>query len=370
MGYSRQRPDPTVTGSFPPRSELYRTIHTQPDVIQSVLDNADDIPRRAAEILRKARRIVLAGTGTSSHAAVVGEHLLRSAGFDAYATTNFDFVSYPRPIQAEDAFVAISHRGSKRFGTQAIERAVVSGAQIVGVTGQDSPMKGPNVVIYTAPQETSSTHTASYTANLAALALMTVHAGQPGQLTSDLRTALYGIPSSIDSILRRETEIVPSAQALAASGRLILLGAGPNAVTAREGALKVKESSFLVAEGFELETCLHGGLQAVEAGDVAAIVVAHGPGLLRTLDAINALRLIGAHLLFIADERVVPQLPTPHEGDTIITYDPVPEPLSPLLATIPLQLLAAYTASLRGTNADRFRADEPAHRRANEIYGL
>jgi glucosamine--fructose-6-phosphate aminotransferase (isomerizing) len=171
--------------------------------------------------------------------------------------------------------------------------------------------------------------------------------------------------------LAREADVSAAAHTLATRGRLVLLGAGPNAVTAREGALKVKESSFLVAEGFELETCLHGGLQAVEAGDLAAVIVAYGPALSRTLDAINALRLIGANLLLVADQRVVAELPTSRRGsDTLVTFDPVPEVLSPLLAAVPLQLLAAYTAQLRGTNADSFRADDPVYKRANESYRL
>src|SRR6185312_8868516 len=125
----------------------------------------------AAELLAAARRVYLAGTGTSSHAAVVGEHLLRLAGADALATTNLDFALYPRPLGPEDALVEISHRGSKRYGSAAIALARQAGARVVGLTGQDSPMSGADVLIRTAPQEQSATHTASYTANLTALAL-------------------------------------------------------------------------------------------------------------------------------------------------------------------------------------------------------
>jgi glucosamine--fructose-6-phosphate aminotransferase (isomerizing) len=361
-----------VTDAAAPTSELYRTIHTQPDVIQAVLDNSRVPAQEAARVLANARCVFLTGTGTSSHAAVVGEHLLRSVGLDAYATTNFDFVTYPRPIEPDDAVIAISHRGSKRYGQQAIERSQTAGAKVIGITGQGSPMRGPAVVIHTTPQESSSTHTASYTGNLAALALIAVYIGEhAGRDVSELSAALSGLPSGVASLLAREADVSAAAHTLATRGRLVLLGAGPNAVTAREGALKVKESSFLVAEGFELETCLHGGLQAVEAGDLAAVIVAYGPALSRTLDAINALRLIGANLLLVADQRVVAELPTSRRGsDTLVAFDPVPEVLSPLLAAVPLQLLAAYTAQLRGTNADSFRADDPVYKRANESYRL
>lgn len=355
-----------------PRSALYRTIHGQPAIVRAVMEQTTEEIARAAVIVAAARRVWLAGTGTSSHAAVVGEHLLRMAGADAAATTNFDFALYPRPIGPDDALIAISHRGSKRYGAQAIARARQSGAHVIGITGQDSPMEGPEVVIKTAPQEQSSTHTASYTANLTALALIAVEVGtRHEQDMAGLRRALRDLPDSITALLAREQEVYPVAQSLAQVGRLALAGAGPNAVTAREGALKVKESSYLTAEGFELETALHGALQAIQAGDVAAVIAAHGPAMERTVDMVRALHLIGARLLIVADERVVAGLPAEAASDaTIIPFAAVPEALSPILAVIPLQILAALTAELRGVNADSFRADDPVYKRVNDSYAL
>ncbi|MGH2386872.1 MAG: SIS domain-containing protein, partial [Chloroflexota bacterium] len=288
-----------------PSSALYRTIHRQPEIVGRVLTECAEGAAQAAALLRGARRVYLAGTGTSSHAAVVGEHLLRSVGVDAYGMTNFDFVNYPRPLGPDDAIIAISHRGSKTYGKRAIALALEAGARVIGLTGQGSAMEGPSVLLGTAPSEESSTHTASYTANLAALALIARSVGAEG---SDGRAALDDGLSRLLSVLKHlltnENAVRPAAAALAASGRLVLAGAGPNAVTAREGALKVKESSFLVAEGFELETLLHGGLQAVEAGDLAVVILAAGPAMERALAAVRALDLIGARVLVVADASV------------------------------------------------------------------
>lgn len=361
-----------MPGAVTPSSMLYRTIHSQPAVLRTVMSETAEQIEQAATMLAAARRIVLAGTGTSSHAAVVGEHLLRLAGAEAGATTNFDFAVYPRPIGADDVLVAISHRGSKRYGAQAIERARRAGARVIGITGQQSPMAGPEVVIHTAPQEQSSTHTASYTANLAVLALLAVTLGKRrGADLPDLDRAVNALPDSIAALLARESEIIPIAEGLAAVGRVIFIGAGPNAVTAREGALKLKESSYLTAEGFELETALHGGLQAVAAGDIAVVIAAQGPALERTGDALRALHMIGARLLVVADDRATAALPAEITSSaTIFSFGAVPEALSPILAVIPLQLLAAFTADLRGTNADSFRADDAIYKRANESYAL
>jgi glutamine---fructose-6-phosphate transaminase (isomerizing) len=353
-----------------PPSALYQTIHAQPDILRGVLRDAAEPAARGADLLAGARRIFLVGTGTSSHAAVVGEHLLRLAGADAYATTAFDYVTYPRPIQPGDALVVISHRGSKRYGMRAIERAREAGMPVVGLTGQGSPMDGPDVVITTAPQDPSSTHSASYTANLAALALVAARLGERnGSDVAALRAALAQLPDAVAAILAREPDIMPVADALAARGRLVLVGAGPNAVTAREGALKVKESSYIVAEGFELETALHGALPAVAPEDVAVVIAAQGPALERTWDAARALQLIGTRLLVVADERVAASVPADGEA-TVVPFAAVPEALSPLLATVPLQLLAALTAARRGTNADSFRNDDPLYQRVNASYSL
>ncbi|HVA92547.1 MAG TPA: SIS domain-containing protein [Chloroflexota bacterium] len=357
-----------------PNSALYRTIHRQPEIISDILERCSEEARQAANLVAGARRVYLAGTGTSSHAAVVGEHLLRSVGVDAYATTNFDLVSYPRPFGPEDVLIAISHRGSKQYGKAAIALAKETGARVIGLTGIGSPMEGPAVILQTAPSEESSTHTASYIGNLTGLAMIACAVGAPGSASrTALLDGLARLPDVMRELLDREDGVRPAAAALAARGRLVLAGAGPNAVTAREGALKVKESSFLVAEGFELETILHGGLQPLEVGDVAVVVLANGPAVERSLAVVKALDMIGARVLVVADAAVAARVPavegSAYEG-RVVTFPSLPEVLSPLAAVVPLQLLAAFTADLRGTNADAFRADDPVYKAANASYAL
>src|SRR5690242_3921539 len=103
----------------PRETELFRAVMSQPSVIRDVLTRLNQGSDVAADLLTTSRRVFLTGTGTSFHAAIVGEHLLRHVGVDAYAATNFDFVTYPRTVDPEDAVIAISHRGSKRYGQDA-----------------------------------------------------------------------------------------------------------------------------------------------------------------------------------------------------------------------------------------------------------
>jgi glucosamine--fructose-6-phosphate aminotransferase (isomerizing) len=174
-------------------------------------------------------------------------------------------------------------------------------------------------------------------------------------------------------MIDQTADLLAASQVLAQHGRLFLAGAGPNAAIAREGALKVKESSFVTAEGFELENALHGALQAVQPGDLAVVLVANDQAADRGIDLIRALQVIGAQVLVVADARLAGQVQSvliPQVTAWVVPYPAVPSLLSPVLTVVPLQLLAAFTAALRGTNADNFRFDEPAYKKAVLGYVL
>src|SRR5712692_10538287 len=112
---------------------LYRSIHAQPQAVWELL--ADwELPTQAAERLARTGRILLAGIGTSFHAATVGEYLLRLAGADAWALRSFEFVNYPRPLRTDDGVIVISHRGSKLHGNLAVQRAMEANVSTIGIT--------------------------------------------------------------------------------------------------------------------------------------------------------------------------------------------------------------------------------------------
>ncbi len=150
-------------------SGLYRSIFAQPQAVRALLMDWHG-PELAAERLAQTRRIFLAGIGTSFHAAVGGEYLLRLAGADAWGVRSFEFVQYPRPLRADDSVIVISHRGSKLHGKLAVQRALEAKVATIGITGKNSEMQGPEVVIETVAQEPSSTHSISYVSTLTRLA--------------------------------------------------------------------------------------------------------------------------------------------------------------------------------------------------------
>jgi glucosamine--fructose-6-phosphate aminotransferase (isomerizing) len=356
---------------------LYRAIHAQPQTIRELARDWEG-PEQAAQRLAQCGRILLAGIGTSYHAAIVGEYLLRLAGADAWAVRSFEFARYPRPLRADDGVIVISHRGSKVHGTMAVQRAKDAGVPTIGITGKNTKMQPPDVMIQTVEQEQSSAHSISYTSTLTRLtqiairfAELTGHSEQ-GQSIQD---GLAKVPELMEDMLSREHMVREVAREAAAHARRIyFLGAGPNAASAPEGALKAKEASYVTAEGFELEQGLHGPQVAFEANDLLVPISVKGPAQSRVADFLMVMSEIRPRLWLLGD------VPTP-ETAALLEQDgwsrfaladgvDIVEELTPMLAAVPVQLLADFLAAARGTNADLFRADYDQYKRANARYKL
>jgi glutamine---fructose-6-phosphate transaminase (isomerizing) len=358
-------------------SGLYRSIHAQPAAIRELLSDWDG-PSRAAELMAQTGRIFLSGIGTSFHAAMVGEYLLRYAGADAWGVRSFEFVNYPRPLREDDGVIVVSHRGSKIHGNLAVQRALSNGVRTVGITGRDSKMQGELLVIQTVAQEISSAHSISYMGAMTRLAQIAARlAALKGRSreAQALEQGLAQLPAVIEHMLAREDEVRQVAnEAAAHARRLFYIGAGPNAVTGPEGALKAKEAAYVTAEGFELEQAIHGPQVGFEAQDVVIPVCVRGPAQSRMADLLLALHEIDSRV-WLVGEAPSQETAALFDGERwklfAIRYGAdVPEELTPLLTVVPLQLLADFLATARGTNADGFRADQEAYKNAGLRFKL
>ncbi len=352
-------------------SGLYRSIHAQPQAVRELLRDWDG-PSQAAEQLAQTGRIFLAGIGTSFHAATVGEYLLRFAGVDAWAVRSFEFALYPRPLREDDGVIVVSHRGSKLHGNLALQRAIASGVRTVGITGRGSKMQGEHIIIQTVDQEVSSTHSISYVGAMTRLAQIAARLAALRGRTKEakaLEQGLAQLPAAMEAILAREDEVRQVANDAVARGRrLYYIGAGPNSVTGPEGALKAKEAAYVTAEGFELEQAIHGPQVAFEAEDLVIPVCVRGAAQSRMTDLLLASSEIGSHIWLIG-EAPGEETAALFDGNRwklfSINYSAdLPEELTPLLTVLPLQLLADFLATERGTNADSFRADQAAYKNA------
>jgi glutamine---fructose-6-phosphate transaminase (isomerizing) len=339
---------------------LAETVANQGAVLRHALEL--DLDSSAAK-LAGAERVWLVGTGTSEHAALLGAAMLAGAGLDACAVSGQGFVIAPPRLGPGDAAIVISHTASTTFARQAREEALAAGARVVSITGEG---KDWPEAIEAAPPERSETYTASYLAALLVLARLAARLGEDGAEGAGRLRAASGIaladgpsasgdggrPASGDAGPRSAVGTFDGAalaalpalvEAAAAEPTLIerppprltvLFGAGPAAVTAREGALKLREASRVLAEGFESEYLLHGSAVPLTEDDhlVAIDPDADPTGL--TAEVARAAE---------------------HEGIAVTRLAPPPD-LPPLLAQLPLtarlQSLASDWADLRTVDPD------------------
>jgi glutamine---fructose-6-phosphate transaminase (isomerizing) len=309
------------------------TMWTQPDELRRLLD--DPAAARAAAERMRGRRTWLVGIGTSWHAAHHGAWLLREAGVDASALHAADVAPYGRRFEAGEAVVVLSHTGHTGYTAQVLDAARSAGAAIVHVTGI-----GAGGDVETVAQERSYAYTASHTGALLRLAQM---AGALGAALGDLSE----VPDAVARVLEADGPVVEPPARL-----LELIGAGPNAWTAQEGALKVREASYVAAEGLSSEQFLHGPSVALDAQDTLVVLDGGGPVAQRTEAIATAVEVTGARVVRIAERDLG-------------------EPLSVFALTVGVQRIALELAEARGVSPDRFRYEEdPRREQAVESLGF
>ena len=296
-------------------------IEAQPATLRAV---AELDVSSFAELLRGARRIHLVGTGTSFHAAELGALLLQRGGVHAIATPSTDFARWRPEPEADEAVILISHTGTTPYALTVRERARVRGVPIVGIAGERS---GWEEAILTPTQECSETYTVSYTAALGVLALLADSLAQTGTGPDAVRAAADEVERVIAA--PDVERVAPPRRALA------IVGAGPWGVTAREGALKLRESSHVLAEGFDAERLLHGAAVPYGSDDVLVVLEpdADEDGL---TGAVAAAAEAAGMTTFVFE-------------DPARSRDPF---IAQIAATARLQLLALHISARNGTDPD------------------
>lgn len=299
---------------------LTETIASQAEVLRELLAlDLDD----AVSQLEPAGRIWLVGTGTSQHAAELGVWMFDGGDKEVHARSSAVFAYGKRRLRAEDAVVVISHTTETAFAQRARQRVLESPARLVTITGQGRAW--PEAV-QTVAAERSDTYTVSYLAALVVLARLSVDLRQSsfdsGQLSE--------LPSRVDAAGAASSSWPESAP----ERLLVLAGVGPGAVTAREGALKLREAARLAAEGFEAEYLLHGSAVPLRSGD----------GLIAIQPTHDESGLLGGLLAAATGEGLTTTTVSEPDGlDSVLTQIPL---------TVRLQKLAAGLAEARGLNPD------------------
>ncbi len=314
-------------------SHMREAMWSQPGELRRIL--ADPSPSRAAAERLRGRRIWLIGIGTSWHAAHHGAWLLGEAGVAAHAAHAADLAPYGRAVDPSDGVIVLSHTGVTGYTAQMLERARAAGAAVAHVTAI-----GAGGDLETVTPETSYAYTASHTAALLRLAqIATALGAELGDIGA--------VPEHVDRVLARPGPLVD------VPDRLVeLTGSGPNAWTAMEGALKIREASYVAAEGHSSEQLFHGPSVALDEQDALVVLDGGGPMAARTEAIAAAVEVTGARVLRFSQRDLG-------------------EALSIFALTAVVQRVALDLAETRGVNPDRFRYQEdPRRERAFESVGF
>ena len=306
-----------------PQTALERQIRSQPQELERLATHP--LGHEAVERLAQCRRIWLVGTGTSLHAAELGAAMLYEAGRGAQAIPSMHFVNWAPPVDHRDGMVLISHNAGQEtaYAAAAYRQAKDAGLRVLPLTRQGAGLPD---ALETVPKEASETYTVSYTAVLLLLARLANALGAES-LSPD---AIAKVPGAVADAIEN-----PGIDRIVAPRRLLVLfGEGPASVTAREGALKLREASRFPAEGYDVEYLLHGS--AVPLGGDDHLVALSPPdtdGLVRVVA--NAAEREGVRVTTLAETADLPPL------------------LAQIPLTVRLQMLALRFAEARGQNPDR-----------------
>ena len=240
-------------------TNLERQIRSQPDALAAMLASSE-VRRQvheAAERFHRARRLWVVGTGTSLHAAELGASLIQLSGRQAQAVPAMQFVDFAPIVGPQDGIIVITHTAETAYALSTRAQAFSAGLGPVMITKRGS---GFPDAIETVDKETSDTYTVSYTTAVARARAPGEGARRGRHRRRRARPRARGGGRG-DRGSRRPTAIAQPERLL------VLVGAGPSAVTAREGALKVREASRFLAEGYDAEYLLHGSAVPLDGRD-------------------------------------------------------------------------------------------------------
>jgi len=314
-----------------------------------------------ADKLKNVDRIIIVACGTSWHAGLVGEYLIEEY---ARVSVEVEYASefrYRNPIISEkDIVIAISQSGETADTMAALEMAKEKGATIFGicnVVGASIP-RITHAGVYThAGPEIGVASTKAFTAQVTVLTMMAFYIGQiRGTLTKSrsiaFLTELDQIPELIEKTLKCNDEVKKIAAVFKDASNCLFLGRGSSFPVALEGALKLKEISYIHAEGYPAAEMKHGPIALIDAELPVVFIATKNSSYEKVVSNIQEVKARGGRVIAIVTEG---DTDVKSMADYVIEIPATNEAFVPLLATIPLQLLAYHIAVMRNCNVDQPR---------------
>ena len=350
---------------------MLKEIHEQPDVIRNVLSGKlYDIDSEVAlnevtldeNILKKLNKIQIIACGTSLHAALIGKYIIEDfAGISVDVEASSEYIYRRTTTDSSTLVIGVSQSGETADTITAIRQAKEKGAHALIITNRpDSYMArlADSLIPVNAGIEVSVAATKSYTAQLISFYLLALHLAEiKGSLDKSyirqIKHELIQLPTKIEEVLSDTTQIQACARKFSAYKNFIYIARGVNLATALEGALKLKEISYINATGYAAGELKHGPIAMLdETMPVLSIMIPGGITYEKVLSNSEEAKARNAKLIALtsSDDEKLESL-----FDVVLRIPHVSEILSPAIACVPLQLLAYYIAEFLGKDVDQPR---------------
>ena len=351
------------------RHFMLKEIHEQPRVIRAttegrvtntrVLEQA--LGTQAGNLLEDVRHVQIIACGTSYHAGMVARYWIEDlAGVPCSVEVASEFRYRKHVIQPDTLFLCISQSGETADTLAALRQAKKAGFRaamaICNVPGSSLVRESDLVIMTQAGPEIGVASTKAFTTQLTALLIFTLalarHNGLEESREAEIVEAIRLLPSQVDQVLALDGDIAEMSKSFMDKNHSLFLGRGAMFPVALEGALKLKEISYIHAEAYPAGELKHGPLALVD-GEMPVVTVAPNNELLEKLKSnLEEVRARGGELFVFADQAADVR---PQEGIHVMPLPSVHPITSPIVYTVPLQLLSYHVAVLKGTDVDQPR---------------
>jgi len=337
---------------------MIKEIFEQPMAIKETLKIPQNFIDRCASLLDKG--FYLTGSGTSFHACLSASYeLSRRIGVDARAVVSSEFADAVSDLEGKTV-LAVSQSGETADTLSAVKHAKTKGAKILGITntlGSSLTRLSDAYICTQSGPEIGVAATKTFLTQLTALGMLTIRLGlRRGVLSESTFASERATMEKLPKLIERQLEDAEKVKTLAVrySGRkdAFFLARGTNVATALEGALKLKEISYIHAEGYAAGESKHGPISLVEPGFLCVFIAPKDSTRGRIIGNVMEMKARGAYILSVITHGDGEMLDV---SDDHVDVPEVPESLYPLLCTVPLQLFAYYVSAIRGLDPDKPR---------------
>ncbi|HEX8910707.1 MAG TPA: glutamine--fructose-6-phosphate transaminase (isomerizing) [Humisphaera sp.] len=348
---------------------MLKEIFEQPDAIRNCLRGRAE--RREGRIvlgglaehtrdLTKARRMILTGQGTAWHAALVGDYLMEDLAKVVTEATYASEFRYRNPLVEEGTVVvAISQSGETADTLAALREGKEKGALALGlinVVGSTIARETDAGIYLHAGPEIGVASTKAFTCQLAALTMLAAYVGRRRFMSQsqcqEVIDALCAVPEQMEQVLKQSDLVREIAGQFIDRENWLFLGRGYHYPVALEGALKLKEISYIHAEGMPAAEMKHGPIALINEGMPVVFIATQGYQYEKVISNIEEVRARGGRIIAVATEG---DANIRRYSDHVVYIPAAIEPVQPLLSVVPLQLMAYHAAVLRGCNVDKPR---------------